>query len=216
MKMIDRAPIVFVFIATYLYVTSTAHTLGYFHVLSLDSDLLDRTFHQVLYHGLIINLEFMLFTMLSMIVVAGTIILLRALYQNMISKRLTGNFSKAKSLVKSLRKYNLISKSKKKHEKDKYEKGFEVIGIVTFLFIMSVIILAGFESKGAENANKALEYAKNGTISKINLESQKLGKDLGFLYCGSRNCAALNLTDNSIVYFPQNGHIYSRSASVDE
>ena len=37
----------------YLYCVSTAYTQGYLNALGLDSDLLNRNFHQVIYHGLL-------------------------------------------------------------------------------------------------------------------------------------------------------------------
>ena len=38
-----------------LYAWSTAYYNGYLHVLHLDSDMMERSFHQVIYNGLLIS-----------------------------------------------------------------------------------------------------------------------------------------------------------------
>ncbi len=44
----------------FLFASSTAYTSALLRRLGLDSDLMERSFHQVLYHGFIINLLFLM------------------------------------------------------------------------------------------------------------------------------------------------------------
>ncbi|WP_284193860.1 hypothetical protein, partial [Vibrio zhanjiangensis] len=69
MKLVDSAGIA-ALLTAYLYCVSTAFTHGYFNTLGLDSDLLDRNFHQIIYSGLIQSLNsFIWFTLVVFILV---------------------------------------------------------------------------------------------------------------------------------------------------
>lgn len=184
----------------FLYSSSTAYIHGYFHVLGLDSDVLDRNFHQIIYHGMILNiwsiLTIPLFIALSITAYSGFIILSSEYFHS--------SFKNKRSLVK-LR--NIIIKRKKRKStqleilhKQRVKKSWGIF-IIAFGFMFSMAL---FEKKGKEQGQTVLENIKGQPYSVI---KQKNGSnELIYLYCGARNCAGKNLKTNEIEYFPQNGH----------
>jgi hypothetical protein len=211
MRYLDRAPIIFVCISAYFFAASTAYVNGYFRVLGLDSDLMARNLHEVLYHGM----ELSLIPFFKLLLCSFFLIFVNSLYRVALSGYIYQNYTEAKKMIKRLNK--LKTKLKLQSKKARYlekmhSKRVLKAGLSMIMFFIFVLVLGSYERKGESAANFVKERIKSGEINRVNLESQKLGKNLGYLYCGSRNCAAIDIKKNSIVYFPQNGHIYSRDS----
>ena len=200
MKIIDSA-VILTLITAFLYCASTAYIHGYFDVLHLDSDVLDRNFHQILYHGMILNI----WTFLTIPFLIAAIITVHSTFFIELSRYVNKNYSSGKEIVQLRKKLRLKRKQPTTIE-IKHSKRIRMcwsVFLSLFTFMTSMIY---FESKGqgaAQTMQKSVEEKK---YSAVRLAPKKKNKQLALLYCGARNCAALNTINNEIVYFPQKGH----------
>ena len=195
MKFIDSAGIV-AFLTAYFYCVSTAFTYGYFYTLGLDSDLLDRNFHQVIYHGMITSLE-------NAIYLSAFILLFGFIYSNwcfFIFFYIKKSFSHGRRLVRLKKKINLPTKKLSKRElsiKAIFSKSIGVFLVV--IGFLSVLIV--YEKSGMEQANELRIRISEG--ESIIMKSSQYKGELTFLYCGSRNCAGYNPETEEVIYIPQ-------------
>lgn len=187
-KYLNSANIVTALTVT-LYCSSTAYMGGYFSsfkgIPSLDSDILERNLHQVLYHGLELNFKFFLIIPLMIVVLFiaqygyDTWDLRRQEKHQKFSTREL----EAKHVPKIKSAYYLLSV------------------LLTFMFLMVV-----FEHKGKQTALTLQDNIKNEkqvTLVDIPVGIKKKDKTLIFLFCGARNCSGLDIEHQSIVNFPQ-------------
>lgn len=77
-----------VIITAFVFGSSTAYTNAELSVLGLNSDLMERSFHQVLYHGVIMNLVFMFFIPFSLFLVSFFITSGLHLFSNVFVRRI--------------------------------------------------------------------------------------------------------------------------------
>jgi hypothetical protein len=170
-------------------------------VLHLDSDLLDRNFHQIIYHGMILNIWTLVVAPFSF----ALLVTIHSGYVLEISYQLNKGFKAARKIVAIKKWLKLPTKKKKTIEKKYYARISMAwtIFFVSFVFMFSMVL---FEKKGKNEANTLLENIKKDSYGLIKIQGSDTG--LAFLYCGSRNCAGLNLESEEIIYFPQNGHSF--------
>jgi hypothetical protein len=195
----------------FLYSVSTAFYGGYLEPLRLDSGVLDRNFQQTLYYGFIISFVPIF---LGLLIYGST----RYLYSHMIlpdlitwlkhswaSKR---RFIKLKSRFLGKRKDSLYVREQKRHT------------ITTLLYLALFVgflySLAYFENKGKKAGFAVITKLDNEVpntdllIVKIDGQIYKLLE----LTCGARNCAGIEPTTRVVYYFPQNGHSFLHSPTV--
>jgi len=199
-KFIDSAILLAVCTAL-LFSWSTAHYHGFLVTAHLDSDLMERSFHQVIYSGLVL-------AMLPLFLTLFTVSALLYCYSHMLLPEyvnLVRRSYKAKRKVIKLRKFWIgkrVAPEIEKVEKKRFNNYFILFAIATS-FLLSLIY---FENKGQNHAKETLElHKKNETISKnIILVPYKNGsKTLHYLGCGSKNCAGIEPKTNRIYYFSQ-------------
>lgn len=109
-KFLDSA-VILTIITAFLYSASTAYTHGYFGILNLDSDVLDRNFHQILYHGMILNI----WTFLTVPLVVALTITTHGAFVTQMSRYVRKSFANGrklsllrKKLRLNIRKYNSL------------------------------------------------------------------------------------------------------------
>jgi hypothetical protein len=84
-----------------------------------------------------------------------------------------------------------------------------------FGFVFAVFLgFAFFEKEGKESANKVLDSIKDDSYEVVRVGGDERGRELAYLYCGSRNCAGYDKSREEVVYFPQSGHSYIRNESM--
>ncbi|WP_330924890.1 hypothetical protein [Candidatus Sororendozoicomonas aggregata] len=196
-------------ITAFLYCSSTAYTHGYFGVLGLDSDVLDRNFHQILYHGMIENLE--LIMLLPFIFICGVLFIY--FYVTTLNPVLI------KISEKVIKKTNLKNKRKERSEDEikideKYERLLRKSLIFCFAFTVFFSIMIKNEREGRDAANNALKMLDDKSYHKVKIFKNGENLEFAFLYCGARNCAGIEPESREIIYFPQNGHSYSQPNEI--
>lgn len=199
-KFIDSA-ILLAICTALLFSWSTAHYHGFLIAAHLDSDLMERSFHQVIYSGLML-------LMLPLFLVLLTVSALLYSYSHMLLPEYV-NFVrrsyKAKRKVVKIRKYwvgKRIAPEIEKREKKRFNNYFILFGIATS-FLLSLVY---FENKGQNHAKELLEqHTKNETKGKniISVPYKKGFKTLHYLGCGVKNCAGIEPKTNRIYYFSQ-------------
>ncbi|MCQ9052112.1 hypothetical protein [Vibrio diabolicus] len=210
MKLVDSAGAA-ALITAYLYCVSTAFTHGYFRTLGLDSDLLERSFQQIVYEGFIQSLNNIVgFSLLSF-----GCVFVYSVFKISISTTIRKSFCSARNVVRFKKHFRLSTKKPTKIEA-KYLSYLKVSGglfLATFIFI---VILSNHEKQGVTRANDVIAVIKNNGNDKVTFRAKEYETSMIFLYCGSRNCAGYDPEGNQIVYVPQtqmttkNPRIYQR------
>lgn len=200
MKFIDGA-IILSFCTALLYCASTAFTHGFMGVLRLDTDVLDRNLHQIIYHGMILSL---------VPIVIGPIVIffsssVRSAIILEISLQVKKKFSLARKTSKVLKLLKLRQKKNKTVlEKKHYQLNATLfkLAVSSFVFLCSMVYL---ESRGKEEANLLLKNINAGKYQEVDAPAFGV-KAMASLFCGARNCAAINPVTKEIIYFPQEGY----------
>lgn len=221
MKFIDGALIVTATTA-FLYCTSTAYNHGYFGTLKLDRDVLDQNFHQIIYQGMFLNLGTIILVPLiyAMYVTLYNQCKIDALKRYSVLRKIAKSSETRKRIFRVASNsvswvYNLIScvynpiaiNKRTPQEKVYYSKRNKVwlIPIFAFAFILSMVY---FEQQGKNLGLELINDVANGQFNKVTITHQEDSTELAYIYCGVRNCAALDTLTKEIVYFPQDGHRY--------
>ncbi|MBL0511832.1 hypothetical protein [Aeromonas media] len=206
MGLLNSAGII-VLATAFLFGSSTAYTNALLGTLGLDSDLMERSFHQVLYHGFIINLlyivmmPFVLFS-ISYLAYEAKDTIHRAF------RSVNGNrFSNARKYLKPLRRIGV------KFKRESYimkrlgtVKAASWLTFTVILLLMTIIVL--HEQAGKAKGLETIKKIRQGESSLIYIDGD--AKGYPYLYCGARNCAVYDVENNRIKYFPQNGFSISR------
>ncbi|WP_444913617.1 hypothetical protein ACJJI5_13980 [Microbulbifer sp. EKSA008] len=144
---------------------------------------------------------------------AAGLVTFYSLYKICLSEYVNKDTASARNIVNFKKKIKLPTKKNRplvlKYER-KYKNSWSIlIGVVIFIMGM-----AHFEKKGVQEARKILQNIKTDKNSRVIVQINGAKKELLYLYCGSRNCAAFNKKTNEIVYFPQSGHSYVRQKEI--
>jgi len=199
-KFIDSA-ILLTVCSALLFSWSTAHYHGFLVTAQLDSDLMERSFHQVIYSGLVLAI-FPLF------IISFSVSALLYCYSHMLLPEyvnLVRRSYKVKRKVVKLRKFwvgKRVAPDIEKREKKRFNHFF-IIFVVATSFLISLVY---FENKGQSHAKETLEFHQKGETSSKNtilVPYKKGSKTLHYLGCGSKNCAGIEPKTNRIFYFSQ-------------
>ena len=192
-------------VTAFLYASSTAYTYGYFGVLDLDGNVLDRNFHQIIYHGMILNiLSFILAPLLFALLVT-----IHAAYKIEMSQFVSKKFSNARRLVNLKKKLRFATK-KKSIMARKYSRRMCIwwsVASGVFLTFMALVI---FERQGVNAAKVLLSDIEEGQFKSVRLKNDVDDSSLAYLFCGARNCAVYDIEIDQVVYFVQNEFSYLR------
>jgi hypothetical protein len=201
MKFIDGA-IILSFCTALLYCASTVFTHGFMSVLRLDTDVLDRNLHQIIYHGMILTL--------APIVIGPMVIFLASFVRSAIILEISSQVRKKFSLARKVSKVlKFLSFRHKKNKTDLEKKHIQLNATILKLAVLSFAFLCFMyylEKQGKEHANLLLKNINAGKYHEVDVPASGV-KAMASLFCGARNCAAINPTTKEIIYFPQEGHI---------
>jgi len=209
-KPIDSA-IVLAISTAILYSWSTANFHGYLTTAKLDSDMMERSFHQVIYSGLVLSFGPILFALISY--ACALFVYSHAIFPCYIDYVRSGIGAKRK-VVKFRRFWvgKRIAPAIERREKSRFNK----VGVYTLLALLFIISLVYFEKKGSLQANEVLgnyltNNEKSDGIIEVNINNTK--KIMRFLACGEKNCAGIEVDSRRIYYFPQSSgfsFVYSK------
>jgi hypothetical protein len=197
-----------VIIAAFLFGSSTAYTSSELHVLGLDSDLMERSFHQVLYHGFIMNLMLIFFIPILLFVISyiyyHSVDLVRCSFCKSNPKR----FSNGRQYLKPLRKIGI------KFRKESYAlKRLGLAKEMSWMFMSItlglILMVAYHEQAGVQAGEKVIEAVKSGKAPLVYIGNDEKGYAL--LYCGAKNCAAYDAKAKMIKYFVQDNFSVQKS-----
>lgn len=206
-KQIDSAILLAVCTAL-LYSWSTANYHGFLTTVNLDSDMMERSFHQVIYSGLIISFRpimLVIFLLTSALFVWSHGIL--PTYIDYVR----ASFKAKRKMIK-VRQYWIgkrVTLTIEKNEKVRFNR-FGLYSLYGAIFILSLVY---FEEQGQQKAENIIEkhyLNKNIPNSIINVVINKKETLLLYLACGSKNCAGIERKSNRIFYFSQaNGYSFT-------
>lgn len=177
-------------------------------VLRLDADVLDRNFHQTLYHGFVTAFT-PVFYVLSVLCVVFMVYSHLALPE--LNDALRGSRSRQRKALK-IKRWVLGKRRDSAFERRQKRRSvwmfvFVVLGVAFILF------LAHFERLGKERALKLLagleQPMQDATMVSVQIDGRL--HRLHYLSCGARNCAGIDPATRMVHYFPQSGHAFQHS-----
>ena len=206
-KSIDSA--IFLAVCTaLLYSWSTANYHGFLIAASLDSDMMERSFQQVIYGGLIVSFG----PILLMLFIASLSLYFwsHAILPSYIDW--VRSSVRSKRRVIKFRRFWIgkrITPAIEKQEKSRFNR----IALYSLSGVAFILSLVYFENKGQQQANEVLEKhmaSDNSPGSMITVSINKSEKTLRYLGCGAKNCAGIEKKSNKVYYFPQSvGYSYT-------
>ncbi|MGL4352673.1 MAG: hypothetical protein ACRCTP_01785 [Aeromonas popoffii] len=184
----------------FLFASSTAYTSALLRRLGLDSDLMERSFHQVLYHGFIINLLFLMALPLFLFFMAFVAYEFKDQMHRAFRGSNAKRFVNARKFLKPLRKVGV------KFKRESYiMRRLGTIRLATWMTlscsVFFVFVIAHHEQKGGDDAVANIEAIKKGETPLVYMDGDEAGYP--FLYCGARNCAVYDKENDRIKYFSQ-------------
>lgn len=205
-KPIDSAILLAVCTAL-LYSWSTANYHGFLTTVGLDSDMMERSFHQVIYSGLVVSfvpiLLMLFFVAFALFIWSHTIL---PSYTDWVR----GSVNSKRRVIK-FRRYWIgkrITPTIEKNEKSRFNRA-AIYSLSGFVFIVSLVY---FENKGQQQAKDIIAKHLAGENNPSNMISVVIGgnnKTLRYLSCGVKNCAGIEDDSNRIYYFSQSsGHSF--------
>lgn len=191
----------------FLFASSTAYTNALLRRLGLDSDLMERSFHQVLYHGFIINLPFLM----ALPFIFCLLVFISYEYKRKMHMafRISNDkrFVNARRLLKPLRAIGI--KFRRESYKMRWLGDIKITAWMTLsCSTLLIFVIAYHEQEGGRNAASHIESIKKGNVSLVYLDGDGIGYP--FLYCGAKNCAVYDKGKNLIKYFTQDRFSVSR------
>lgn len=206
-------------ITAFFYCCSAIYIDGFLRVLGLDSDVLERSFHSIVFHGFTLVIDIWLYAVLSLAVFYWV----RAVIGIEVNKYFL-NRARLKRVLKYKRKLylslNIRTRKLNYFERPYLFAFFKAFLVFLFCFCL-VFILARYQVLGKERAYAVQNQLKEEMAERNTSESKaqqlqpskivsslkaELNGPLYLLYCGSRMCAGFDLESEEIVYFPQSGY----------
>jgi hypothetical protein len=174
------------FISTFLYCSSTVFTHGFLGVFGLDVDILSRDFNQVVYHGLVLNISNLFFIPFSLVVLSCLHLIF-----------MTSNFSMP--IFETIKKWLEIKTKERLPIDKKYTQRMNDCLLIFVAFLVFFAFMVYFEKKGVSEAKKIQKSIIDKKYSTVFYKDQD---PIASLYCGSKNCAGLDIKTGVIKYFP--------------
>ncbi|MBE9398997.1 hypothetical protein IOQ59_17185 [Pontibacterium sp. N1Y112] len=184
-----------------LYCLSTAHYHGFLTTAKLDADMMERSFHQVIYSGLIVSFGPILIFLITVSCVLFSYS--HALLPGYIDW-VRGSI-KAKRKVVSFRR-RWIGKRISALVEIRAKKTFNHFLVLSLAGVCFIVSLVYVEKKGQSQALTALGNHVEGetrSSSNISVVISSNIKVLSYLGCGAKNCAGIEKGSNRVYYFPQ-------------
>jgi len=196
----------------FLYAAGTAHFHGYLETLRLDTEVLDRNFHQTLYTGFLVSV---LPVSVGLILYAtARMAFSHVVLPSHVDWLRQGRRSKRKFL--SLRRQFMGKRRASKEEQRQKRASLHVLRFVAVPLVL-LLSLAHFEQGGKRAAVGILQRISDGRIDPTEVSAVKLQDQtvkLLVLTCGARNCAGVDPVTGTVYYFPQNGHSFQHPHAV--
>lgn len=191
----------------FLFASSTAYTNALLRRLGLDSDLMERSFHQVLYHGFIINLSYFMALPFVFFIIAFTAYEIKMEMHRMFRASNHNRFSNARRVLKPLRRIGI------KFRRESYiMRRLGNIRLATWMAlscaILCIFAIVNHERQGGVDALANIEKIKNGDAPLVYIDGDEKGYP--FLYCGAKNCAVYDKENDRVKYFAQDSFSVSR------
>lgn len=196
-----------------LYCISTAYYGGFMGVLRLDADVLDRNFHQTLYHGFLTAFVPVFYVMSVMCVL---LMLYSHLALPAVNDALRGNRRQQRKFLKI--KQWMLGKRRDSAFERRQKRRTVWTCVLVFMGAAFIFFLAHFEREGKEKANRLLSRLERPTQEAAMVSVRIDGQLHRLLYlgCGARNCAGMDLSTHMVHYFPQNGHAFQHPQPAPE
>ncbi|MBL0612263.1 hypothetical protein JD508_18715 [Aeromonas jandaei] len=189
-----------VIITAFLFGSSTAYTNSELRLLGLDSDLMERSFHQVLYHGFIMNLMFIFFMPVFLFLVSFVYYHVVDLFRSSFCKSNRKRFINGRRYLKPLRKIGIQFK-KESYALKRLGLAKEMSWVFMSITLLLIFMIAYHEQAGEQAGKRVVEMVRSGKAPIVHIGEGD--KEYFMLYCGAKNCAAYDVKNKMIKYFVQ-------------
>ncbi|PAU71178.1 hypothetical protein [Vreelandella alkaliphila] len=184
-----------------LYSWSTANYHGFLIAASLDSDMMERSFHQVIYGGLVISFG----PIILMLIVASLSLYFwsHAVLPSYIDW-VRGSIKSKRRVIK-IRRYWIGMRVSLGIE-DQEKRRFNRVALYSLAGMVFILSLVYFENKGQQQAKEIIDRHMandNSPGSMVTVLINKSEKKLRYLGCGAKNCAGIERNTNKVYYFSQ-------------
>ncbi|MCO7225937.1 hypothetical protein [Pleionea sp. CnH1-48] len=203
--------IFWVLLTGYAYAISTAKYHGYLSLMKLDTDVMARDFHQIVYNGFVLNfgwlfgflLMYYLFSPLYMFVFYPLMVRYSFKRKQVYIRKGLRWFWSA-----NRKEYPLIIN---KVSANSINLLFSIIALV---FVISIL---KFEKEGKESAREMMCYYYAAPEARKNLKVviNNQPKELATLGCGAKVCAGIHWDTQEVEYFPNVTGVYHRADIFD-
>lgn len=188
------------------YAAGTARIGGFLLELKLDSNVLDRDFHSVLYSGFLATLG-PAFSVLFLYAA------LRFAFAHALLPLWTDSLKGSiRNKRRALRVKRFFYGRRRDTKIEKQQKQHALSALVASALLMGLLLtLVYIEDKGRQEARKLIEEVKSHVADNARYVLIEVGGTkvrLIHLVCGSRNCAGLDPMTGLITYFPQSVYSY--------
>lgn len=183
-----------------LYTWSTAAYNGYLDVAKLDADMMERSFHQVIYGGLLVSFGPIL--LLAILSAIALYVYSHALLPSYIDW-IRGSVKIKRKVVKVRRFW--VGKRNSPPVELRAKSIFSKAALLTLFGVAYICSLVYFERNGSQKAKDDIETHikhENKPVQMIKVELNQKMRILKLLKCGARNCAGIEEDTNEIYYFP--------------
>jgi hypothetical protein len=183
-----------------LYTWSTVLFNGFLGILMLDSDLMERNFHQVIYGGLLISFAPVIAVGL---LIWGTLYIWSHGILPVYIDWARSKVSRRRKVIRFRRFW--YGKRNAAPVEVRAKAVFTRVSVGLMLAIAYILSLIYFESIGQDRAKSILTdhfNGENNPSSMIEVKIEGKSKTLRFLACGSRTCSGIEEKTNLVFYFP--------------
>lgn len=205
-----------VFLATVtsiLFTWSTAHYHGFLSAMGLDADMMERSFHQVMYSGLIVSFVPVI---ISLIIAAMCLYLYSLVFLPLCVDYIKGSFRAKRQYIK-FRRFWIGSRESLKIELDA-KKLFSRVALTSLAATIYIVSLVYFENLGSAKADQIMnDKSHDSHESKlINVKIDNNNLRLVYLTCGTKYCAGLERKTKRIYYFSESYSFLHTRMSEDK
>ena len=179
-------------------------------MLDLDSDVLDRNFHQTLYQGLLLNLK----QLFLVLIAVATFYFSKSSFKIFLSSKIKKNYKNGRKIAEIKKTLRFKNRKNNRLERQYRPAINKSVGAIVVLVVL-IFVLAHFERKGKLFAEDVKASIIENRFNSVTFVEYSDVKKIAYLYCGSRNCAGMDVETNEIVYFQQNGHRIKRFVATE-
>jgi hypothetical protein len=203
-NLLKDSAIILTLLTTILYSIGTAHFYGMCTELHINPTMLERTFHQILYDGVIVainNTYVQICFVIILIIAAITLLSICPAMQRFIRKIKTKIRVRIRKRLGYRRSSNNIN----------FDKILAIPTLILAGTSLTVVLIIFFQNVGRHSAEEMLKDVRihKSGLSRIFVKNGELGHELINISCGTNYCITIDHDANKIWYVHKDNILYS-------